>query len=390
MIDHRSSMGEGAAMCEHLDRACAGVSRRTLILGGAGAALAAAGATRLLDAGAALAHDPGTVPGPAPAPALAPTAASGPLLQTVTGPVKASSVRWALAHEHLFVDFFGPAAGEYMDVDWSDVTGTCVNSANELRSQGVDLLIDWTNLGVGRNVFLLRDVARQTGLKVVCATGIYKSFVPPAFAKASIDAIAAHFHTELTLGIDGSPVRAGFIKCATTETGPTASDTKIHRAAARAGKRAGATITLHSPHAEAAAAVAATLEKEGFDLRRFLWGHSQVSDSAAHIAMAKRGASVQFDAISANSDPFFHGPTDDASMLDRIQAMIDGGFGDRVVLSTDASVFVNPTKFQYDRDNTYVYRDFIPKLRDRIGEAATKTVLRDNVVRIFRRGDNVR
>jgi Phosphotriesterase family len=107
--------------------------------------------------------------------------------------------------------------------------------------------------------------------------------------------------------------------------------------------------------------------------------------------MAARGATIQYDAISGHGpDPFFHGPTDDESMLDRIGAMVEAGYGDRVVLATDASVFVNPAKFQYDRDNAYTYGVFLPKLQERIGKEATRAVLRDNVLKAFRRGSNVR
>jgi phosphotriesterase-related protein len=294
-----------------------------------------------------------------------------------------------LAHEHFFVDFLGPTADDYMNVDWTDATGAAVNAARELRTQRVNLVIDWTNLGVGRNVTFLRDVSRQSGVHIVAATGIYKSLIPPALERASIDEMAAHFVTELRRGIDGTNIRAGFIKCATTESGPTASDTRVHRAAARAGRRTGATIALHCPHAKAANKVADTLEGEGFDLRRLLWGHAQVSSSRAHIAMARRGASVQFDAIGAESDPFFEGPTDDASMLDRIQAMVEAGFGHRVTVSNDASVVVHPPIYQYDRDPLYLYRTFYDKLVKRLGREQARQVTRDNVVRIFRRGARV-
>jgi phosphotriesterase-related protein len=296
-----------------------------------------------------------------------------------------------VAHEHFFVDFLGPTDPGYMDVDWSDVAATCSSSAAALRSQGVDLFIDWTNMGVGRNALLLRDISRRTGINVVCATGIYKNLVPPQLSRSSIEDIAAHFYRELTLGIDGTPVRAGWIKIASSSDGPTKAETRIHRAAALAGKKAGATISLHSPFADATKAVARTLADEDFDLRRFVWGHAQPSPVEDHIAMAKRGAMIQYDAISGHGpDPFFHGPTDDASMLDRIEAMVKAGFGDRVLLATDASVFVNPAVYQYDRDNRYTFGAFEPKLEERIGKAATRAVLRDNVLRAFRRGSQVR
>jgi phosphotriesterase-related protein len=366
-------------VCEHLDRAGEGIDRRTLLLRGAGV-LAATSAAGTLP-GAAAAKPPVRAPNGGPS--------KGVRLQSVTGPVAGSDVSAALAHEHFFVDFFGPADPRYMDVDWADVTQTCVESANVLRAQGVDLFLDWTNLGVGRNVLLLRDVSRRTGMKILAPTGIYKSLRPPEFEAASIVEIAAHFYTELARGIDGTPIRAGWIKIATTESGPTPTDTRIHRAAARAGRRAGATISLHSPFTDATLEVVHTLEREGFDLRRFVWGHAQPSNVEDHKALARRGVTVQYDGISAESDPFFHGPTDDESMLDRIQEMVESGFGDRVLVSTDASVIVNPPEFQYDRDNTYLYGTFEAKLRERIGDDATDAVLRDNVVRAFRVGDRL-
>jgi predicted metal-dependent phosphotriesterase family hydrolase len=362
-------------VCQHVDEAEGKLDRRTLIVRG-GAAIAAASAATAL-----------------PWPAVARGAVrSGEdlVLQTVRGPVTGSSIHWALAHEHFFVDFLGPNDPAYTDVDWTDVTATCVASAQVLRAQGVDLFMDWTNLGVGRNVLLLRDVSRQTGMNIVCATGIYKSLVPPQFERSSVDEIAEHFYGELAGGIDGTPVRAGWIKITTTESGPTASDGRIHRAAAMAAKKAGATISLHSPFTEATLRVVKTLEDEGFDLRRFVWGHAQPSPVADHIALAKRGAMIQYDAISAQSDPFFHGPTDDASMLDRIEAMVQAGFGDRVMVSADASVFVNPAIFQYDRNNAYVFGTFAAKLRDRIGGDAARMVLRDNVIHAFRRGSKLK
>jgi phosphotriesterase-related protein len=333
---------------------------------------------------------PGNDDRPATRAQTGPPPAPGILLESVTGPVDGAQIERALAHEHLFIDFLGPTDPGYMDVDWRAVTQLILANVQVLRDQGVDLLVDWTNIGVGRNVLLLRDVSRQTGMTILCPTGIYKSLLPAQFAEMTIHGIAEHFLRELTLGIDGTPIRAGWIKIATTECGPTPTDTRIHRAAAQAAKKAGATISLHSPFTNATKAVVQTLTREGFCLPgRFIWGHAQPSPVEEHIAFAKLGAFIQYDAISAVSDPFFSGPTDDESMLERIEAMVDAGFGDRVMVSADASVYVNPVAEHYDRDNSYVYGTFEPKLRARIGDDATAKVLRDNVVQAFRRASRV-
>jgi predicted metal-dependent phosphotriesterase family hydrolase len=367
-------------MTDDRERGDVPVDRRSLLAGAAGT-LAAAGSAGLL-----------TWPERSEAAISGLDAVSGLVLETVTGPVKGSRIRLAMPHEHLFTDFYGATDSRYMDVDWSDVTGACVSRMLELRAQGVNLLIEWSPIGIGRNVVMMRDVSRQTGMHIVCSTGIYKSYIPPALAGRSVAEFADHFYRELTEGIDGTTIRAGRVKIATTEKGPTKSETKIHRAAARAAKRAGATIGLHSPFADAMRFVVKTLEQEGFhDLRRFVWGHAQPSSLRDHRAMAARGATIQYDAISDENpkDPFWGGPTDDESMLDRIQGMVEAGFGDRVIVSTDACVVLNPPSFQYSRDPTYFYRTFAPKLRRRIGKAAARRIVRDNVIRAFRRGSRV-
>jgi phosphotriesterase-related protein len=311
------------------------------------------------------------------------------VLETVTGPVSAADIEKAMAHEHLFVDFHGPTAPEYMDVDWSAALGASVTSALELRGQGVNLLVEWTNLGVGRNVLLLRHVSRQTGMNIICPTGIYKSLVPPAMTDLSVPRIAEHFMRELTMGIDGTSIRAGFIKISVSSDAVAETEIPFHKAAAIAAKETGATIAMHCPHAAVANEVVATLEGEGFKLERFVWGHSQPSSNDDHLKMVGRGATVQFDAISADSDPFFNGPTDDDSMLGRIENVVKAGHPDQVIVSADASVYVHPPVWQYDRDNTYVYRYFEAKLAERLGEDMARNVLRNNVIRAFRRADNV-
>jgi phosphotriesterase-related protein len=305
-------------------------------------------------------------------------------IETVMGPVDGAKIKKALSHEHMFVDFYGPTDPNYMNVDWDAVVGTCTNRALELMSQDINLIVEWTNIGVGRNVLLLRNVSKRTGLHIVSPTGIYKSLIPPAFADMTVDQMAQRFVLDLTKGVDGTNIKSGFIKIATTEAGPTKTDSMVHQAAAIAGRETGATIALHSPHHAATKQVVATLTAEKFPLARFVWGHAQPSTLDQHKELAARGATVQYDAIGANADPFFKGPTDDASMLDRVEGMVKAGFGKQVLVSADASAFVNPQKWQYDRDSNYVHRYFEAKLVSRLGAELSRQILRDNVLRAFR------
>lgn len=100
-------------------------------------------------------------------------------IETVTGPIDGRVVDTALPHEHVFVDFLGPRHPDYGRVDRSEVRSACVERLARLRPFGVDLLVDCTAIGIGRDVELLREVSRSTGIRIVCSTGIYKALVPP-------------------------------------------------------------------------------------------------------------------------------------------------------------------------------------------------------------------
>jgi phosphotriesterase-related protein len=298
------------------------------------------------------------------------------LLETVTGPLGADGFSSALAHEHLFVDFLGPADPGYEQVDWDEVGAACIERLAPVRTAGVDLLIDCTCLGVGRNVGLLREVSASTGIAIVAATGIYKALRPPHLTDATVDGLADVFVRELTVGIDGEGPRAGFVKLATTETGPTEDETAVHRAGAIAAASTGSAIVLHSPRADVAEIVLGRLEGEGFGPERLIWAHAQESTPEENLALAGRGVTVSLDAI---------GTSDDDDMLDRIERLLTAGIGNRVVLSSDSSLVVHPPEAAYERDIGYLHRAFLPRVADRFGEELRGRLIRDNVARAYGR-----
>lgn len=311
------------------------------------------------------------------------------IIETVCGELDGNTVVKASAHEHLFADFHSPSDAGFMQVDWRDVTQTCINSIQELRRQDVNLFIDWTTKSLGRNTLMMRDISIQTDMNIVAATGFYKQIIPNGYENLTIDKLAEHFYAELADGIEGTPIRAGFIKIATTEAGPTKDEIRIHRAAAIAANKAGAAIALHSPYETATDTVMNILSQENFDLTRLVWGHAQCSPVAAQLKQAERGVVLAFDGISTDNDAFFHGPTDDESMLERIEILANAGFSNQILVSTDAAVCVNPPELHYDRHNHYLHGAFSMKLKARLGSEMESLILRDNVLSAFRRGDRL-
>jgi predicted metal-dependent phosphotriesterase family hydrolase len=298
------------------------------------------------------------------------------ILQTVTGPIGAEAFAFALAHEHLFVDFLGPSHPDYGRVDRDEVRAACLERLAPVRAAGVDLLVDCTCLGIGRDAALLHEVSKASGIAIACATGIYKALRPPRLLGTSADELADLFVRELTVGIDDGEMRAGFIKLGTTESGPTEDETIVHRAGAMAAAATGAAIVLHSPLADVAETVLATLEREGFDPARLVWAHAQESTLDANLALAQRGITVSLDAI---------GTSDDEDMMQRIEQLAEAGLDGNVVLSSDSSLVVHPAELAYERDIGALPRTFLPRVEARLGKDLRDRLVRDNVVRAYRR-----
>lgn len=297
-------------------------------------------------------------------------------IETVTGPIEGDTVGLALAHEHVFVDLLGPGHPDYRRVDWSKVQSVCVERLAEIRRQGVDLFVDVTALGIGRDAGFLREVSEATGVRIACATGMYKGFVPPEWADATPEELAEVFIGDLTEGIDDTGIRAGVIKLATTETGASARETDVHRAGAMAAAATGAAIVLHSPHADVTRAVLTVLEAEGFDPARLMWAHAHDSTLEENLELAARGVTISFDAI---------GVKDDEEMLDRVERLTAAGHGERIVVSTDTSVWINPPEMAYERSIEHLLGMFLPAVEARLGAETRTRLARDNVVRALGR-----
>lgn len=297
-------------------------------------------------------------------------------IETATGPIDAAEAGLTLPHEHLFVDLLGPQDPGFCQVDWPRVSDSCARTVAGLRRLDVDLLVDCTALGIGRNVSLLRDVSTATGVRIVCATGIYKGLVPDELLEASVDELAARFVLELTEGIDGTDIRAGVIKLATTETGATRRETDVHRAGAIAATATDTAIVLHSPHAEITRDVLAVLESEGFDPARLIWAHAHDSTVEENLELAARGVTISYDAI---------GVRDDTEMIDRIERLGEAGHGDRVVVSTDTSMWVNPPELAYERSIEHLLGVFLPRLEARLGSDTRRRLAYENPARAIAR-----
>jgi phosphotriesterase-related protein len=219
-------------------------------------------------------------------------------VQTVRGAVDAAELGVTLAHEHVRFRDEAVAAewpGRYDEGAELDAALEAVSAAKE---RGVRTIVEPTAMFGGRDVRFMRRVAEQTGVRLIACTGIYSyDYLPHYFANREIDAMAEHFIADIEEGIQGTDIRAAFLKCAADAAGVTENVEKIHRAVARASVATGAPIMAHSmPAVGTGPRQVEIFAEEGVDLARVQIAHCGDTDDVGYIeGLIERGVYVGLD-----------------------------------------------------------------------------------------------
>src|ERR1700730_14161851 len=219
-------------------------------------------------------------------------------VQTVQGPIDAEELGLVLVHEHLrFRD--EAVAAEWPDrCDEQAELDAALEAVEAAKSRGVQTIVDPTAMFGGRDVRFMKRVADQTGVRILACTGIYSyDYLPHYFENRDVDVMAEHFVSDLQQGIQGTGIRAAFIKCAADAPGVTEHVEKIHRAVARASKQTGAPIMAHSmPAVGTGPRQVEIFEEEGGDLAPGQIAHCGDTEDVGYIeGLIAKGVYVGLD-----------------------------------------------------------------------------------------------
>jgi phosphotriesterase-related protein len=286
-----------------------------------------------------------------------------------------------LPHEHVFVDLRTPDKPGYAQGNAADVIALMGPEIAKIQALGVTALVECSAVGVGRRADILKAFSAATGFPIVVPTGIYREPWVPAWAHAaSEDVLAQWMARELSGEIAGTSVQAGWIKLSVGDNGITPCEAKILRAAARASRATDAVMGSHTIRGRVVADQLDIIERVGQTPRRLIWIHAQnEEDFAVNLAMARRGAWIEYDGIG--------GGQSDAFYVERVVRMLEAGFGDQVLLSMDRGWY-DPAQpgGGVPRPFTYLSEVFLPKLAAAGADAATiRKLTCDNPFRAFAR-----
>jgi len=264
-------------------------------------------------------------------------------VNSVLGPIETSELGFTLAHEHLATSSAGFRHTYPELLDRQRVEEVAVEKLTLAYEEGVRTLVDCTPMDLDRDVRLMEAVSRRSGVNIICSTGSHL-YVPSTFfetifeevAPMSADKVANLWVREIEEGIEGTGIKAGIIKVATSDPIREPEELML-RAAARTHQRTGVLITTHTPHSsQVGDDQIRILEEEGIDPGKVYIGHvNSTLNHDYHKRIVERGVWLGMDEFRPG------GPPNTPSWQDRarfIKDLIDEGYEDRIMLSHDWSV----------------------------------------------------
>ncbi|MGW1077497.1 phosphotriesterase family protein [Streptomyces sp. NPDC002537] len=290
-------------------------------------------------------------------------------VRTVLGDIPAEDLGVCDSHDHLFLR--SPQLPG-LELDDREAAAAELRAFREL---GGGAVVQWTPRGMGRRRAELPGLARETGVRIVAATGLHQDrHYAPDVRERQGDGLAGKFIADLTT----APVRAGLIKVAGGFHGLDAHARYTMAAAAEAHHATGSPVAVHLELGTGAMDVLELLCGElGVPPERVVLGHlGRSPDSRAHVRAARAGAFLSFDGPSRT----YHAT--DWRLFDSLAALAVAGFSDRILLGGDTTA-AGARSVDGGPGMPHLLRVLRPTLEEELGEEFVTRVFIDNPARAF-------
>lgn len=304
------------------------------------------------------------------------------MARTVLGDVDPAELGACDAHDHLF--FASPAlpGQELTDPD---------AAAAELRAfaaAGGQSVVQWSPVGTGRRAEALVRLSRQTGVRLIAATGLHQAaHTDPTVLGRVGGRLTELFVAELTEGIradddpDGPPLpcRAGLIKVAGDFHRLSAHARATMTAAAEAHHVTGAPIAVHHEAGTAAPEVVDLLcGRLGVPTDRVVLGHlNRCPDIRMQRDVAASGAYLAFDGPSRAQH------ATDWRLLDTLTELAAAGHARQLLLGGDTTTAAARASTGAGPGLPYLLRVLRPRVEQVLGVAVAEDVFRANPARAY-------
>lgn len=291
-------------------------------------------------------------------------------IRSVLGDLPANALGPTNYHEHLF-QVTPLLPGDELDDEQASSA-----EAGFLYASGCRAMVDATPIGLGRRPAATARISEQTGLQVVHVTGFHRQAHYPGqdeLLAATEDELAGQIRADLFDGMDGTAIRAGVVKAGIGLWSITAFERRVLTAAAGLAAQFGVPVMVHTESGSAAHDVLDLLAADGCPPSRVVLAHiDRNPDPGLHTELTARGAYLGYDGAAR------HQRWPDSMLIDCLAQVVEKGGGDRLLLGGDVARRSRYLGYGGMPGLSYLFDRFLPRVRDRIGAAATEQLISTN------------
>jgi predicted metal-dependent phosphotriesterase family hydrolase len=234
-------------------------------------------------------------------------------------------------------------------------------------------LVDWTPLGLGRDLNGLHAVSDATGLHVVAATGVHRDV-----HYASDDPLRTEDEEALADRFVADLARCGIVKVGAGYHHLTPFEAKAFTAAAAAHARTGAPVCVHTEHGTMGLAIVERLRELGVPPASVVLAHvDRNPDPGEHAETAAAGAWLQLDGPGRTK----YWP--DSTILALIADLAERGHADRLLLGGDTGRRSMMRAYGGGPGLDYLFARFRPRLERELGRELSEQIFLTNPARAF-------
>lgn len=211
------------------------------------------------------------------------------------------------------------------------------------RAAGGVTLVESTPVGMGRDASGYARIARATGVHLVMGSGYYlRDYHPRWLDDAPEDAICDEILHDLNVGVGETGIRSGLIGEIGLSWPVHPVEAKVLRAACAAQVASGAPLQIHpGRNRQSPMEAIRAISKAGGIPQRTIMSHIDrtLADVQDMVALARTGCYLEFDLFGQESSYYVWNlqarRPNDATRVEWLKALLDAGFGDRVLVSQD-------------------------------------------------------
>lgn len=301
-------------------------------------------------------------------------------IMTVHGPITPDQLGVTDYHEHLYVE--PPSWLHSRDPDFA--LDSVEKSAEELKTfaaAGGRTLCELTAVDFGRNVGKIRAIAdRVPEVNVIMTAGYNRPHYMGRWAHSVSEAdMIRDTVRDCLVGIDGTEIKAGIIKCGTEYNNFNDIAQKLVRVAAAAHKETDRPVITHTTAGTMGYEQSGLLIEKGVAAHRIALSHMDRNlDLPDHKRIAGLGVYLGYDSFGKSK----YGP--ESRRIAALREMIDSGHGERLLIGNDLGRPSYWRAYGGGPGLDYVLTDFRKRLlAEGFTEAELTMLLVDNPRRFF-------